>query len=125
MGGYSFTSTSYYAESPSARSPVGMDGMVTHGDVDALTCRLATLHRHRCPCGRLASLAGALPGELLSVVVSGAAPSVRAATGLKPEVLAGRNEMCVVLVLVLPPAASRVEVACGYAPPVDVDLKAG
>ena len=55
--------------------------MVTHGDVDALTCDTAsaTLHRHRCPCGRLASLAGALPGELLSVVASGAAPSVRAA----------------------------------------------
>ena len=59
------------------------------------------------------------------MVASGAAPSVRAATGLKPEVLAGRNVMCVVLVCVLPPAASRVEVACGYAPPVDVDLKAG
>ena len=41
MGGYSFTSTGYYAESPSARSPVGLDGMDTHGDVDAVTCDTA------------------------------------------------------------------------------------
>ena len=84
---------------------------------------LATLRRHQCSRGRL-SRASANPVELLPVVRVATAPSVGATAGLEPKVLAGRDVVRVVLVLILPPAVVGVHVGLGLALPVDVDLKA-
>ena len=61
--------------------------------------------------------------KLLPVVRVATAPSVGATAGFEPKVLAGRDVVRVVLVLILPPAVVGVHVGLGLALPVDVDLK--
>ena len=98
--------------------PLGNPGSCTSS---RRQCRCGVL-RHLAGIGARWRLAGADPVVLLPVVGGASAPLVGMTARLEPEVLAGRNEVGVILVNVLPPAVVRSHVGLGLALPVDDNL---